>query len=69
LQLIVTYAVLKLFFSFVVSFVMSLVRRLSELIWGEEPLLSETQVKLIKSSWRKVERGDLQETGLIMFKR
>lgn len=50
---------------------MSFIKRLSRLIWGEEeePLLNETQIELIRNSWEKVEAGDMQETGLALFRR
>ncbi|XP_020914888.1 neuroglobin [Exaiptasia diaphana] len=52
----------------------SLLRRISKslasLIWGdEEPVLDDNQIQLIRNSWEKVEKGDLQETGLVVFKR
>lgn len=61
----------KTLFSFTGNIVMSFIKRLSRLIWGEEeePLLNETQIELIRNSWEKVEAGDMQETGLALFRR
>ncbi|KAK3704543.1 hypothetical protein QZH41_018260 [Actinostola sp. cb2023] len=51
------------------TFIMNIFQGLSQLIWGseQEPLLNEAQITLIRDSWREVEQGDLQETGVIMF--